>query len=155
MLYTCPNLMYFVFNVLRNGLPRYMLYTSWKNSALNPRHWEYVYQFVYRHNKDLWETIWRSKTTFCVVVHISWTSYKNRKTSDCVVNQMILDYANVWRHRASRRRVTLFLHVSNWWPWSKWLSELEGSFESRENETRCWCYIDTYWCIKIHNIIIY
>ena len=39
--------------------------------------------------------------------HISRTSYKNRKTSDCVVNHMILDYAKVWRHRASRRRVTL------------------------------------------------
>ena len=78
------------------------------NSVLNPRLWDYVYQFVYRHNKDLWETTWRSKTTFCVVVHISRTSYKNRKTSDCVVNHMILDYANVWHHRASRRRVTLF-----------------------------------------------
>ena len=80
------------------------------NSVLNPRLWDYVYQFVYRHNKDLWETTWRSKTTFCVVIHISRTSYKNRKTSDCVVNHMILDYANVWHHRASRRRVTLFLH---------------------------------------------
>ena len=78
------------------------------NSVLKPRLWDYVYQFVYRHNKDLWETIWQSKTTFCVVVHISRTSYKNRKTSDCVVNHMILDYANVWHHRASRRRVTLF-----------------------------------------------
>ena len=53
--------------------------------------------------------IWRSNATLCVVVHISRTSYKNRKTSDCVVNHMILDYANVWRHRASRRRVTLFV----------------------------------------------
>ena len=23
------------------------------NSVLNPRLWDYVYQFVYRHNKDL------------------------------------------------------------------------------------------------------
>ena len=79
------------------------------NSVLNSRLWDYVYQFVYRHNKDLWETVWRSKTTFCVVVHISRTPYRNRKTSYCLVNHMILDYANVWRHRASRRRVTLFL----------------------------------------------
>ena len=78
------------------------------NSVLNPRLWDYVYQFVYRHNKDLWETTWRSKTTFCVLFHISRTSYKNRITSDCVVNHMILDYANVWHHRASRRRVTMF-----------------------------------------------
>ena len=78
---------------------------------------DYVYQFVYRHNKDLWETTWRSKTTFCVLFHISRTSYKNRKTSDCVVNHMFLDYANVWHHRASRRRVTLFLGLeSNIYP---------------------------------------
>ena len=74
----------------------------------------------------LWETTWRSKTTFCVVVHISRTSFKNRKTSDCVVNHMILDYANVWHHRASRRRVTLFLEyiaachcMQLWWSTSQ------------------------------------
>ena len=99
------------------------------NSVLNPRLWDYVYQFVYRHNKDLWETTCRSKTTFCVLFHISRTSYKNRKTSDCVVNHidMILDYANVWHHRASRRRVTLFYpfpketmlnNITRWATWS-------------------------------------
>ena len=94
-------------------------WTTWLWDAMST-------QFVYRHNKDLWETTWRSKTTFCVVVHISRTSYKNRKTSDCVVNNMILDYANVWHHRASRRRVTLFLEyiaachcMQLWWSTSQ------------------------------------
>ena len=132
------------------------------NSVLNPRLWDYVYQFVYGHNKDLWETIWRSKTTFCVVVHISRTSYKNRKTSDCVVNHMVLDYANVWRHRASRRLPCFYAEIAivegfsvvsraaSWWfhPILPATSEsIERSACHRARSTANSCWPEAWFCL--------
>ena len=114
MLYTCPSATQWTASVHALHMPkpnvtRVQSAMQWTASVHTlhmpkPVMWN-VFSSVYVESRSI---IWRSKTTFCVVVHISRTSYKNRKTSDCNVNHMILDFANVWRHRASRRRVTLF-----------------------------------------------
>ena len=67
-------------------------------NVLSPRIWDYVHQFVYRHNTDLWAAPWRTKTTFFRPVLVDYKYYRNNYETKISLE---IDWSLVWSERCS------------------------------------------------------